>query len=133
MPSTGLVGLLERLDRAPGALVLRALLGQDQPALLVLLLEDQGLDVLTDRHDLGGVDIVLDGQFAGGDDPLGLVADVEQDLVAVDLDDRALDDVAIVEVLDRLVDGGEEVLRDPMSLTATCGVVSGGRGGSVDM
>src|SRR6185436_12229054 len=42
----GLVRLLERLDRAPGALVLRTLLGQDQPALLVLLLEDEGLDEL---------------------------------------------------------------------------------------
>ena len=36
---------LDLLDRAPGALVLRALLGQDQPAFLVLLLEDQGLDL----------------------------------------------------------------------------------------
>jgi hypothetical protein len=53
---------------------------------------------------------VLDGQLARGDDTLGLVADVEQDLVAVDLDDGAFDDVAIVEVLDGLVDGGEEVL-----------------------
>src|SRR5687768_17944777 len=39
--------LLALLDRAPGALVLRPLLRQDQPALLVLLLEDQGLDVVT--------------------------------------------------------------------------------------
>jgi hypothetical protein len=30
---------------APGALVLGALLGQDQAAFLVLLLEDQGLDL----------------------------------------------------------------------------------------
>ena len=124
----GLVGLLEGLDRAPGALVLRALLGQDQPALLVLLLEDQGLDVLTDRHDLCGVDIVLDGEFAGGDDPLRLVADVEQDLVAVDLDDRALDDVAIVEVLDRLVDGGEEVLLRPDVVDRDLGRGRGGGG-----
>src|SRR5690606_744469 len=38
------------------------------------------------------------------------VTDVEQHLVAIDLDDGALDDVAIVEVLDRGVDGGEEIL-----------------------
>jgi hypothetical protein len=69
--------------------------------------------VLPDRHDLGGVDVVLDRQLPRGDDTLGLVADVEQDLVAVDLDDGALDDVAIVEVLDREVDGGEEVLLRP--------------------
>lgn len=64
-----LVGLLERLDRAPGALVLRALLGQDQPALLVLLLEDEGLDELADLDDLGGIDVVLDRQLARGMTP----------------------------------------------------------------
>ena len=39
---------LDLLDRAPGALVLGALLGQDQAAFLVLLLEDQGLDLVAD-------------------------------------------------------------------------------------
>ena len=100
--------LLDLLDRAPGALVLRTL-GQNQATLLVLLLEDQGLDLVADGDDLVGVDVVLDGQLARGDDALGLVADVEQDLVPVDLDDATLDDVAIVEVLDRRVDRGEEV------------------------
>ena len=129
----GLVGLLEGLDRAPGALVLGALLGEDQPAFLVLLLEDEGLDVLADRHDLGGVDVMLDRQLARGDDALGLVADVEQDLVAVHLDDRALDDVAIVEVLDRLIDGGEEVLLRPDVVDGDlrCGRGGGGVGGHV--
>ena len=101
---------LDLLDRAPGALVLGALLGQDQPAFLVLLLEDQGLDLVADLDDLGGVDVVLDGELAAGDDTFGLVTDVEQDLVPVDLHDGALDDVAVVEVLDGLVDSGEEVL-----------------------
>src|SRR6266516_4222120 len=40
--------LLDLLDRAPGALVLGALLGQDQAALFVLLLQDKGLDVVAD-------------------------------------------------------------------------------------
>src|SRR4051812_2112480 len=74
-----LVVVLLLLDRAPGALVLGALLGQDQPTLLVLLLEDERLDLVADLDDLVGVDVVLDGQLAGGDDALGLVADVEQD------------------------------------------------------
>src|SRR3712207_2382483 len=108
-----LVGFLLRLDRAPGALVLGALLGQDQAAFLVLLLEDEGFHLVADLDDLVGVDVVLDGQLARGDDALGLVADVQQHLVAVDLDDDAFDDVAVVEVLDRLVDGGEEVLGGP--------------------
>ncbi len=55
--------------------------------------------------DLVGVDVVADGELADGDDALGLVADVEQDLVPVDLDDGALDDVAVVELHDGGVDG----------------------------
>jgi hypothetical protein len=118
--------LLDLLDRAPGALVLRALLGQDQAAFLVLLLEDEGFDLVADLDDLVGVDVVLDGQLARGDDTLGLVADVEQDLVAVDLDDGAFDDVAVVEVLDGLVDRGEEVLS---RADVVDGDLLGGRGG----
>jgi hypothetical protein len=53
---------------------------------------------------------VLDRQLTGGDDALGLVTDVEEDLVTVDLDDGALDDVAVVEVLDGLVYRSRECL-----------------------
>src|SRR5262249_23185424 len=106
----GLVLLLERFDGAPGALVLCALLGQDQTAFFVLFGENKGLDLITDGNDLVGVDIVLDGEFAGGDDPFGLVADIEEHLVPVHFDDRSFDDVAIVEVLDRFVYCGEEIL-----------------------
>src|SRR5690606_12389915 len=98
------VSLFDLLDVAPGTLVLRALLRQHQTAVLVLLLKDEGLDLVADLDDLGGVDVVLDAQFAGGDDTLGLVPDVEQDLVPVDLDDDSFDDVAVIEVLDGLVD-----------------------------
>ena len=79
--------LLDLLDRAPGALVLRALLGQDEAAVLVLLLEDERLELVVERDDLVGVDVVADGELARRDDALGLEADVEQHLVAVDLDD----------------------------------------------
>jgi hypothetical protein len=103
------VVFLDLLDRAPGALVLGPLLREDQAALLVLLLENQGLDVVTDGDDLGRVDVMLDRQLARGDDALGLVADVEQDLVPIDLDDGAFDNVAVIEVLDGLVDRGEEL------------------------
>jgi hypothetical protein len=41
-----LLVLLESLDVAPGALVLGALLGQDQPTFLVLLLENKGFDLV---------------------------------------------------------------------------------------
>ena len=96
--------LLDRLDRAPGALVLRALLGQDQPAVLVLLLEDERLELLVERDDFVRVDVVADRELARRDDALGLVADVEQHFVAVDLDDLAGDDVAVVELDDGGVD-----------------------------
>src|SRR5699024_7521063 len=118
--------LLDLLDRAPGALVLRTLLGQDQATFLVLLLEDEGLDLVADLDDLVRVDVVLDGQLARGDDALGLVPDVEQNLVAVHLDDVALDDVAVVEVLDRGIDRGEKIF-------LRADVVDGDlRGGRVD-
>src|SRR6266508_2212053 len=105
--------LLDLLDRAPRLLVLSALLGQDQTAFLVLLLEDQGLDVVADVDDVVRVDVVLDRQLARRDDALGLVTDVEQDLVPVDFDDGAFDDVAVVEVLDGLIDRREEVFLRP--------------------
>ena len=74
---------------APGPLVLRPLLGQDQATFLVLLLEDEGLDLVADGDDLAGIDVVADRELPVRDDAFGLVADVEQDLVAVDLDDRS--------------------------------------------
>jgi len=104
---------LDPLDGAPRALVLRPLLGQDQAAFLVFLLEDKRLDLLTGLNDLVRVDVVLDRQLTRGDDPLCLVADIEQDLISIDLDDGALDDIAVVEVLDGLVDRGEELLLRP--------------------
>ena len=64
---------------------------------------------------------MFDGELTGGDDTLGLVADVEQYLVAVDLDDNSFDDIAVVEVLDRRVDRGEQLLLR-MSLIATWGL-----------
>ena len=92
------VVFLDLLDRAPGPLVLGPLLGQDQAAFLVLLLEDERLDLVAERDDLVRVDVVADRQLAGGDDAFGLVADVEQDLVLVDLDDRAVDDLAVLDL-----------------------------------
>jgi hypothetical protein len=129
---------LDLLDGAPGAFVLCALLGQDQTAFLVLLLENQRLDHVTDLDDLVGVDIVLDREFAGGDDTFGLVTDVEKNLIAVNLDDDAFDDVAVVEELDGGVNRGEEVFlgADVVDRNLWCvGVENGshkGKGSLVD-
>jgi hypothetical protein len=56
--------------------------------------------VIAQRDDLLGVDIVADRQLTGRDDTLGLEADVEQHLVTIDLYDRPLDHVAILELDD---------------------------------
>ena len=97
-------------DRAPGALVLGALLREDEAAVLVLFREDQRLELLVERDFLGGVDVVADRELAGRDHAFGLVPDVEEDLVAVDLDDDASHDVTVVELDDRGVDGVGERL-----------------------
>ena len=53
---------------------------------------------------------MLDGEFLGGDDAFGLVTDVEEDFVPIDLDDGAGDDVPVVERNDGGVNGREEVV-----------------------
>ena len=42
---------------------------------------------------------MLDGELAGGNDAFGLVTDVEQNLIVVDLNDLAGDEIAVVEDL----------------------------------
>src|SRR5262249_54280034 len=96
--------LLDLLDRAPRPLVLGPLLREDQAAVLVLLGEDERLELLVEGDDLARVDVVSDRQLPRRDDALGLVADVEQHLVAVDLLDLAGDDAAVVELEDGRVD-----------------------------
>ena len=92
------VTLLDLLDPAPGPLVLGPLLGQDQTALLVLPLEDHCFDLLADGDDLAGVHAVPDGELPRRDHALRLVADVQQDLVLVDPDNRPLDQLAVLDV-----------------------------------
>src|SRR6185312_2565885 len=119
--------LADLLDRPPGPLVLGALLGKDETAFLVLLLQDERLDLVADRDDLVRVDVVADRELTGRDHALGLEADVEEDLVAVDLHDRASHDVAVVELddggVDRVVEGkGAEVILDHLDgrITPVC-------------
>ena len=90
-----LAGLGGGLDLAPGLLEAGALLGEDQASLLVLLGEDEGVDVLAERDLVGRIDRAADRELVGGDDPLRLVADVDEDLVLVDAHDLAGDDVAL--------------------------------------
>ena len=93
----GLAALGRGLDAAPCLLEARALLGHDEAAVLVLLGEDQRVDLLADLDLVVRVDVLADRQLVGGDDPLALVADVDEDLVVVDADDAAGDDLALLE------------------------------------
>ena len=51
---------------------------------------------LPQLHDLVRVDVIADRELAAGDDTLRLVTDVQKDLVLVDLDDDAGDDLAVL-------------------------------------
>ena len=105
----GLAGLGGRLDAPPRLLEAGALLGHDQAAVLILLGEDEGVDLLAHLDLVVRVDGLANRKLVGGDDPLALVADVDEDLVVVDADDDAGDDLALLE-------GGERrvVVRDDL-------------------
>jgi hypothetical protein len=85
------------LDAAPGLLEAGALLGEDQAAVGIFLGEDEGVDLLALLDLVGRVDRLANRELVRGNDALGLVADVDQDLVLVDPHDLALDDVALLE------------------------------------
>jgi hypothetical protein len=107
----GLPALGRRLDAPPRLLEAGALLGHDEAAVLVLLGEDQRVDLLAELDLVVRVDVLADRQLVGGDDPLALVADVDQHLVVVDAHDTAGDDVALLERGERGV-----VVRDDLAV-----------------
>ena len=104
------IGFFDLLDVAPSALVLCTLLGQNQTAFLVFLGDDKSLNGVADLDDFVRINVLLDGKLTGGNDALSLVADVEQDLVVIDLDDGTFDQITITEVLDGGIDCLDEVL-----------------------
>ena len=71
-PLDRLAGLCGGLDPAPGLLEPRALLGEDQPSVLVLLGQNQRVDLLAERDLLAGIDRLADRQLAGGMTPSDL-------------------------------------------------------------
>jgi len=89
---------------------------RERVVLFVLFLQHERFDLVAELDDLMGVDVVADRQLAGGDDPFGLEADVEQHLVLVDFDDDSLDDPAVFEFDDRLGDRIVERLRSEIVL-----------------
>ncbi len=90
--------------------------------------EDERFDLFAERHDLVRVDVVANREFLARDDALGLVADVEQHFVRVDLHDLAVHEISVVERDDGRVDGvGErhaaEVVDDDVLLHLGFGFV----------
>ena len=70
------------------------------------------------------VDVVADAQLARRDDALALVPDVEEHLVLVDLDDRAVDELAVLDFDHRAVDGVGEGHAEVVDDNLTRGVVA---------
>ena len=95
LPRNRSASLVELLDVAPSALILGSLLGEDEATLLVLTGYDQGFQDLAHRHLFGRIYLVADAQFPGRYHTLGLVADVEQDFVAIDPDHGSVDDLTV--------------------------------------
>jgi hypothetical protein len=78
--------------------------------LLCLLFEERELRRIADGDNLAGVNIVLDGEFAGGNNTLGFVADVEENFVPVDFDNGSFDEVTVVEEFESFLDLGQEII-----------------------
>src|SRR5690625_720128 len=85
------VFFLDGFNRTPGALVLRTLLGEDQPALFIFFLKNKGFDRIADGDNLMRVNVVLDRKFTRGNYTLSFVTDVKKDLITVNLDNSSRD------------------------------------------
>ena len=109
LPITGSPALGGALDPLPRQLEARALLGEDQPALGVLLRHDERVDLLADRDLVGRVHRAADRELGDRDDALRLVADVDEHLVLVDAHDGAVHDLALVDRGEGRVVVGDEL------------------------
>ena len=92
-----LAALGRALDRLPGELEAGALLREEQAPLGVLLRHHERVDLVAHGDLVGRVDVPADRQLGDRDDALGLVADVDEHLVLVDANHRAVDDLALVD------------------------------------
>ena len=104
-----LAGLGRRLDALPRELEAGALLREDEAPFGVLLREDERVDLLADRDLVGRVHRPADRQLGDGDDAFRLVADVDEHLVLVHAHDRAVHDLALVDLREGSVVVGDEI------------------------
>ena len=100
-PSTGSPDSAARLDALPGDLEAGALLREDQATLGVLLGQHERVDLVAERDLVGRIDRAADRELADRDDAFRLVTDIDEHLVLVDPDNRAVDDLPLLEGDDR--------------------------------
>src|SRR5581483_8517515 len=93
----GLALLVRTFDRLPGDLEARALLRQDQAPLGVLLRHHERGDLVAHGHLVGRVHRAANRELADRDNALRLVPDVNEHLILVHPDDRAVHDLALVD------------------------------------
>ena len=105
-------GLELLLDAVPGALVLSALLGEDETAVLVLLLEDQRLDLVAQSSTMsaGSASLRMDSSREGMTPSLLNPMSTSTSSCS-SFDHRAVDEVALVEVGQRAVDHARSAAR----------------------
>src|SRR3954463_2164235 len=101
--------LMRRLDRLPGDLEAGALLREDQPTFGVLLRHHERGDLVADADLVRRVHRAADRQLADGDDAFRLVTDVDENLVLVDANDRAVHDLALVDGRERRLVVGNQL------------------------
>ena len=121
-PSTGSPLSAALLDRLPGQLEAGALLREDQAPLGVLLGQHERVDLVAERDLVGGVDRAADRELGDRDDALRLVADVDEHLVLVDADDRAVDDLALVDRREGRLVVGDQLAVGPVDPDAGLGL-----------
>ena len=86
------------LNLNPSTLVLCALLGKDEAAVLVLLLENQCLDLVTQVYNLRRICVLTDGKLASRNNALALESDVNENFIVLNLNNGTVDKIALVEV-----------------------------------
>jgi hypothetical protein len=105
-PADGRARAVGLLYLVPDLHLLGLVLGQDDVAVLVL----GSLEKHVDRVALLDGDLAGEvGEFREGDDPLGLVADVDDHLGRGDRQNAAPDDLALLQVLEGVLVLGQEV------------------------
>ena len=129
LASDRLASLELLFDSDPAALVLGALLRQDQTAVLIFLLQDERLDLVADLDELGRIGILANGELARGNDAFGLEPDVNENLVALDLDDRAIDQVAFIKFSKGAIDHSVHLVVRDLGKIDDVGILDVGQNG----